>query len=95
MAELEHDRGAVPVSRGLVDGAGEQRGRAGCVAQGEYLAGGDPQQRHRPGVGARLGVHDLRRDLAGGRSALAQDRRRGAVQSLTFGRRQIAVDRCA
>ena len=38
--------------------------RAGCVAEGERVAGGIPQQRHSPRVAGRLGVHDLRRDLA-------------------------------
>ena len=64
LAELEQDRGAVAVSGRLLEGAGEQRGRAGCVAEGERVAGGIPQQRHSPRVARRLGVHDLRRDLA-------------------------------
>jgi hypothetical protein len=55
----------------LLEGAGEQDGRPGCVAQGQRVAGGVPQQCHCPGVASRLGVHDLRRDLAGGRTALA------------------------
>ena len=95
LAELEHDRSALVVSGRLLERAGEQGGRAGCVAKGQCVAGGVPQQRHRPGVGGRLGVHDVRRDLAGGRSALAQDPRRGAMQPLAFGGRQVAVDRRA
>ena len=95
LAELEQDRGALVVSGRLLEGAGEQGGRAGCVAQRQRVAGGVPQQCDRRGVGGRLGVHDVRRDLAGGRSALAQDRRRGVVQPLAFGGRQVAVDRRA
>ena len=93
LAELEQDRGAV-ASAGGSSRARESSAAAPCVAQGERVAGGVPQ-RHRPGVAGRLGVHDLRRDLAGGRSALAQDRRRRVVQSLPFGGRQVAVDRRA
>jgi hypothetical protein len=37
----------------------------------------------------------VRRDLAGGRSAFAQDRRRGVVQPLALGGRQVGVDRRA
>ena len=48
-----------------------------------------------PRVGGGLGVHDVRRDLAGGRPALAQDLRRRAMQPLALGGRQVAVDRRA
>jgi hypothetical protein len=95
LAELKEDRGAVAVDGRLVEGAGEQRGRAGCVTEGERVAGGVSQQCHRPGVGGGLGVHDLHRDLAGGRAPLAQDRRRRVMQPLPFGGRQLGVDRGA
>ena len=79
----------------LVEGTREQGGRAGRVAERQRAAGGVAQQGHRAGVGRRLGVHDVRRDLAGRRSALAQDPRRVPVQPLALGGRQVAVDRRA
>ncbi len=42
LAELEHDRGAVAVGGRLVEGAGEQGGRAGCVAQAPARRGRRP-----------------------------------------------------
>ena len=93
LAELEQHRGPVAGSGRLVERAGEQGRRAGRVAQRQRVAGGVSQQRHRLGVGRRLGVHDVSRDLAGGRAALAQDPRGGVMQPLALGGRQVAVDR--
>ena len=43
LAELEQDRGPVIVSGRLLEGAGQQCGRAGSVAEGERVAGRVPQ----------------------------------------------------
>ena len=95
LAKLENDGGTVAVGRGLLEGAGEQGGRSGCLAQTKRVVGGISQQRHRPRVPGGLGMHDLRCDLAGRRSSLAQDRRRRVVETLALGWRKVLVDRRA
>ena len=81
--------------RRLIEGAGQEGGSADRIAQRERVARSVPEQCHRLGVAAGLGVHEVRRDLGGGCSALAQDLRCSAVQPLAFGGRQVAVDRRA
>jgi hypothetical protein len=85
LAEREQYRGAIGAGGRLVEGAGEQRGRAGGVAEGQRVAGGVPQYFHRGGVAGRRGVNDRSSDLVSRRSAFAEDRDRGKVQPLALG----------
>ena len=73
LTELEHDLGALRLLRRLGEGTRKQGGSPCCVAHGERVASSVAEQRHRPRIRDRLGVHHLRRDLTGGRRPLAQD----------------------
>ena len=95
LAELEQDRGAVAVAGGSSSARASSAAAPAASPRASASRAASRSSATASGSAAGSVCMTCAATWPGGRSALAQDLRRRAVQPLAFGRRQVAVDRRA